>query len=294
MSLQSRWTIRIASAALATAALVLVSTSPATAQEAAPKPKSKVLFVTQSKGFRHGSVTRKARELSPAEIAMTQLGQQTGLFEVHCTQDAEADFTKQNLAKYDIVMFYTTGTLPISDEARDYFKDEWLKQKGHGFIGFHSATDTYRNDPANSWYWEISGGTFNSHPWTAGTTVTIRVHDPDHPTMRPFGEEFTIRDEIYQYDNWKPENVRVLMSLDMEKTNPRRPYHVPVAWCRSWGEGKIFMNNLGHNETTWTDKRFLDSVTAAVKWIRGEVEAASEPNPEVSKAWDERSKAAAR
>ncbi len=32
---------------------------------------------------------------------MIQLGQQTGLFDVTCTQDAEADFTKENLAKYE-------------------------------------------------------------------------------------------------------------------------------------------------------------------------------------------------
>ena len=79
---------------------------------------------------------------------MTQLGQQTGLFQVHCTQDAAADFTRENLKNYDIVMFYTTGDLPIKHEDLEYFLNDWLKQKGHGFIGFHSATDTYRRDGA--------------------------------------------------------------------------------------------------------------------------------------------------
>ena len=36
--------------------------------------KAKVLFVSQSAGFRHGSVNRGENELAPAEIAMTQLG----------------------------------------------------------------------------------------------------------------------------------------------------------------------------------------------------------------------------
>jgi type 1 glutamine amidotransferase len=64
--------------------------------------------------------------------------------------------------------------------------------------------------------------------------------------------------------------------------------HVPVAWCRSWGDGKIFFNNLGHNEPTWADQRFLDSTEAAIRWIRNEVEGDSKPNPEVSKEQQEK------
>ena len=164
-----------------------------------PAEKAKVLFLTQSKGFLHGAVNRRARrELAPAEIAMTQLGEQTGLFSVDCTQNAE-DLTKENLAKYDVLMLYTSGELPISDAGRDYLINDWLKQKGHGVIGFHSATDTYRNDkPEHAWYREMIGGTFNGHPWTWQANVTITVHDTEHPTMKPFGQEFAIQDEIYQ------------------------------------------------------------------------------------------------
>jgi len=267
---------------------------------AEPAKKARVLFLTQSKGFRHGSVRRRGGKLAPAEVAMTQLGQQTGLFEVHCTQDAAADFTVDNLKNYDIVMFYTTGVLPISPEARDYFVNTWLKQKGHGFIGFHSATDTYRSGKNNKkqnekfrWYWEMIGGTFNGHPWGAGTTVTITVHDSEFPAMKPFGKQFQIRDEIYQYRNWQPEKVRVLMSLNMEKCNPKRPYHVPVAWCKQWGDGKIFYTNLGHNNSTWTDKRFLKSTEMAVRWMIGLESGEASPNPDVSAKQEAQAKAAA-
>jgi len=261
-------------------------------QAAEKAPKARVLMVTQSQGFRHGSVTRKGGELAAAEIAMTQLGQQSGLFEVHCTQDCAADFTADNLKNYDIVMLYTTGVLPISDEARDYFADEWLKQEGHGVIGFHSSTDTYRTtEPEHRWYQELIGGTFNGHPWNAGNTVTIEVHDQDFPAMKPFGAEFQIKDEIYQYVNWVPENVHVLMSLNMAQCKPSKPYHVPVAWAREWGAGKIFYTNLGHNEGTWTDERFIDSVTGAVRWVMNLDSADAKPNPKVSAAQEEKAKA---
>lgn len=240
---------------------------------------SRILMLTQSKGFTHGSVKRTEQKLAPAEIAMVQLGKSTGLFRVDCTQDAELDVTADNLKNYDIVMFYTTGPLPIKD--MDHFLNDWLKQKGHGFIGVHSASDTFKDyEP----YWDMVGGSFNGHPWNAGNTVTISVHEPDHPTMKPFGAEFQIKDEIYQYKNWQPEKVRVLMSLNMAKCNPSKPYHVPVAWVKSWGEGRVYYNNLGHNPSTWSDERFLKSLTAGVKWIRGEVDGASAPNPELSAA----------
>jgi type 1 glutamine amidotransferase len=235
----------------------------------------------------------RADKLAPAEIAMTQLGQQTGLFTVDCIQNA-ADLTKENLEKYDILMLYTTGELPISEEARDYLTNTWLKQKGHGVIGFHAATDTFNNDnPDHAWYRELIGGTFNGHPWNWDANVTISVHDPEHPTMKAFGPEFRIQDEIYQYKNFVPENVRVLMSLNMEKTEISKPYHVPVAWCRMWGDGKIFYNNLGHNDKTWADKRFLKSTEAAVKWVLNQVEGEATPNPELSKEQEALAKKAA-
>lgn len=266
--------------------------------EVSAADKTKVLFVTQSKGFTHGSVRRKEK-LAPAEVAMIQLGEQTGKFDVDCTQDVAADFTKENLQKYDIVMFYTTGALPIAEEDKDYFINDWLKQKGHGFIGVHSATDTFHSkNPKQAeqykWYWDMVGGSFNGHPWGAGSTVTMTVHDPEHATMKPFGSEYTHRDEIYQYYNWQPEKVRVLMSLNMEKTQLKKPYHVPVAWCKAWDKGKVYVNNMGHREDTWTNKDFLVSLANAVDWIKGDAEGSTKVNPEVSAAEEEKAKAAAK
>lgn len=288
-----------------------------------PAHKAKALFLTQSKGYAHSSVNRSPQKkrglrrgrdrkadapiarqaLSPAEVAITQLGQQTGLFDVHCTQDAAADFTKDNLKNYDIVMFYTTGNLPIAPADLDYFLNDWLKQKGHSFIGFHSASDTYNETEP---YWDMIGGTIMYHPWTSGMTVTITVDDTEHPATRPFGKEFQIKDEIYRYRHFQPEKVHVLMSLNMKKCWPllgnekrrefiektgENPYFVPVAWVKNWGMGKIFYTNLGHNETTWTDERFLKSVEGGVRWVLGLESGDATPNPEVSKADNDKAKA---
>jgi type 1 glutamine amidotransferase len=254
---------------------------------------SRMLYVTQSAGFVHGSVKRPSDKLAPSEIAMIQLGEQTGLFKVDCTQDCAADFTKENLQKYDIVAFYTTLDLPIAQEDKDYFFQEWVKQKGHGVLGFHSAGDTFHNyEP----YWDLMGGTFIGHPWNAGDKIVLINHEPENPLVKSFGPEFRYQDEIYMYRNWQPHKVRVLLSLDYAQSPIKNPvnvshgYHVPVCWIKQVGEGKLYYNNLGHREETWTNRQYLDSITAAVRWFRGEIEVDATPNPDVSAAQEEKAR----
>lgn len=250
--------------------------------------QARLLFVTQSKGFVHGSVNRKDQKLAPSELAVTKLGVDTGLFRCDVTQDVEKDFTKEKLKNYDIVMFYTTGDLPIAKENLDYFFNEWLKTKGHGFIGAHSAADTFHNyEP----YWDMIGGTFNGHPWNAGDNVTITVHDKSHPASKPWGDEFEIKDEIYQFKNWQPEKVHVLMSLNMAKTKLKKPHHVPVLWVKEYGEGKAMHMSLGHNEAVWENPKYLESLAGGVKWILGKESGDAKPNPEVSAEQEKKAKA---
>ena len=248
----------------------------------------RILMVTQSKGFKHGSVTRKDAPLAPAEQAVTEIGVQSNLFRVDCTQDVEKDFTKENLKNYDIVFFYTTGDLPIKEEDRDYFFNEWLKQKGHGFIGAHSAADTYHNYKP---YWDMIGGTFNGHPWNAGDTVAITVHDKTHPASKPWGDEFEIKDEIYQFKNWQPEKVRVLMSLNMAKTKLKKPYHVPILWVKNYGDGKVMHMSLGHNESVWNNETYRESLLGGIRWVLNLEEGDATPNPEVSAEQEKKAKA---
>jgi uncharacterized protein len=279
---------RIRFGLIALSILTFAAASVAHADEPVAKRNGRILMLTQSAGFKHGAVSRKEGQLSPAERAMTELGVASVLFRVDCSQDAAKDFTKENLANYDIVMFYTTGDLPIPEDVRDYFFNVWLKQPGHGFIGAHSAADTYHDYKP---YWDMIGGTFNGHPWNSNATVTIAVHDKEHPVSKPWGDEFTIKDEIYQFKNWQPDKVRVLMSLNMAKTDLKKPYHVPIAWCKRYGNGKVFHMSLGHNETVWTNPLYMQSMLGGIRWIMGLESGDATPNPELSAAQEAKAKA---
>jgi type 1 glutamine amidotransferase len=282
-------------------AVILFTVASSRADEPAAKQTkgTRILFVTQSFGFKHGSVNRKDNSLSPAEKAMTDLGLNSGLFRVDCTQDVKNDLTKENLQNYDIVMFYTTGKRkdpkdsskdwPVDEATLEYLLGDWLKQKGHGFIGTHSAADTMEDYQP---YWDMIGGSFNGHPWNANEKVTVTVHETDHPICKPWGSEFEIQDEIYQFKNWQPEKVRVLMSLNMEKTKLKKPYHVPIAWCKEYGDGKVFHMSLGHNEAVWADPRYQQSLLGGIKWIFGQEKGNATPNPQLDADENEKAKKA--
>src|SRR5207253_791406 len=139
---------------------------------------------------------------------------------------------------------------------------EWLKA-GKAFGGVHSATDTLKG---NKTYVEMINGNFDGHPWGSGTTVTITNHEPAHPAVKMFDPEFQFKDEIYQYNSYDPKAVRVLLSLNMEKCNPKRPWMVPISWVREVGQGRLFYTNLGHNEQTWTTPKFQEHLLMGIRW----------------------------
>ena len=256
------------------ASLIVASTLAITVAEAAPK---KLLVVTQSKGFQHGPVKRSAPgALCLVEQQMKELGEKSGVFTTDFSQDAIAVLTKANLAQYDAVFFYTTGSLLPAGEPREALLD-FVKQ-GKGFIGTHSATDTFKDFKG---YTSLINGSFAGHPWGGGTQGTFVNLEPSHPVAAMFGKEFQWKDEIYQYTSYDSNAVRVLYCLDMVKTNPKRPYMVPVCWVREYGAGRLFYTNLGHNDATWKDAKYHEHLLAGIKWATKLIDGPATPNPEV-------------
>ena len=283
---------------------------------------ARLLVVTVTKGFRHGSI-------ETAEPVIEKLGREEGLFHAdflrmppgrppqprrprrgkNMTDETwakiEADhkdkqrafqkadqpwqetlkqkfavaFSPESLAQFDGVVFVsTTGELPIPDLGA-FLK--WI-QEGHAFIGVHAASDTLKSSDA---YVEMIGGHFSGHPWTAGGEHGFVNHDPKHRIVQMFPERFRWKDEIYQYGpRYQPENVRVLLSIDMAASKPKHPWHVPVTWIREYGRGRVFYTNLGHNNETWGDAAFQKHITEGTAWALEKFDAPSTSNPSVQAA----------
>lgn len=229
----------------------------------AAQRKSQLLFVTQSKGFRH-------QVLHQAEEIVEQLGAKNG-FDVTITQMAELKLTPQNLKNLDVIVFYTTGELPLTDAQKKGLLD-WIKS-GKFFLGLHSATDTFYKWPE---YGEMIGGYFNKHPWTQDIQVTIKTDDRTHPVSRHLPEGWSMKEEIYQIKQFPGrDKTHVLVSLDPSKTDMTRPgveaKDFPLVWWHDYGKGKVMYNALGHRPDVWTTDWYQTMIVNAVKWGTGQM-----------------------
>ena len=251
--------------------LMLLNT-PAEVQSA---PK-KILVITQSAGFRHQPVNRAGKDTCQVERVLEEIGEQSGVFTTVNSQNAIESITRENLKQFDGIFFYTTGMLLPAGDPRDALME--FIQSGKGFVGAHSAADTFKKYDG---YVKMINGTFAGHPWNAGGTNGFLNHEPSHPTVAMLGKEFMWKDEIYQYNNFDPKAVRVLFSLNMAKSKPQMPYHVPVCWVRSFGKGRVFFTNLGHNGSTWENETFHKHLIEGFKWSLKLTDGPSEPNPEL-------------
>nr|WP_249810221.1 ThuA domain-containing protein [Bradyrhizobium sp. 157] len=223
----------------------------------AERPRQRVLYFTYSAGYRHDVIP-----LSKA--ILTQLGSNSGVFEVTATEDT-SEFSPDNLERYAAVMFYTSGELPMSEAQKNALLN--FVRSGRGFLGVHSATDTFYTWPD---YLDLVGGYFNGHPWHQA--VTIEVVDPGDPLVAFLGNSLQVEDEIYQISDFDYRRSRVLLrldprSVDLGKTGVhRRFYGWPLAWTRFYGEGRVFYTALGHEPSVWQDARYQRILNNAILW----------------------------
>jgi hypothetical protein len=268
---------------LATLCLALGIASSAFGQAPAQAKKKKVLVIGQVKGFQHDSV-------SQALATIWNMGRETGLYDTYLRTDAQLVTKKKltgnakNLDFFDAVVFYTTGELDMDDSQKADLLS-FVKDDGKGFVGVHSATDTFYKWPE---YGDMIGGYFDGHPWNTFKAPVV-VEDQNSPITRHFPKEFVLLDEIYQARNYSRDKVRVLMTLDAskldltsEKTAPkikRADKDFAVTWIREYGKGRVFYSTLGHTPEAWDNKDVQKMYLEAIKYALGITKADATPRP---------------
>lgn len=243
-----------------------------------PTKKKRLLFIGQSKDWEHDSVSYAAGTL-------WKLGHDTGLWETYIYTDCRPVTRKplprnqKNLDYFDAVVFFTSSELDMDDSQKADLL-AFIKE-GHGFLGIHSATDTFYKWPA---YGEMLGGQFDEHPWmTFGAPLV--VEDQKFPGMQFVPKSFVMLDEIYQIKNFSRDNVRVLMSMDASKLDLHNPRvhrtdkDFPVIWARNYGKGRVLYNGLGHVEAVWDRPDIQKMVVEQVKWMLDMTPGDATPRP---------------
>jgi len=242
---------------------------------AKPAKPRKILVINLCHGFRHGSIPLGAATLS-------LMGEKTGAFTTDDTDDL-GTLTPENLAKYDAVCLNNTTRLKITDDQKKALAD--FVKGGGGLIGIHAASDNFYDWPEGA---AMVGGLFNGHPWGGGGTWAVKIDEPDHPLCKGFGGVgFREKEEIYKLkDPYSRENLRVLVSLDMEEGSNRpgrEDGDNAISWIQSIEKGRCFYTSFGHNNHIFWNEAILQHMLDGIQYALGDLKCDDTPSASLSK-----------
>jgi len=263
---------------------------------AASGKKQRLLYFTRSSGFEHSVVKRNKGELAHSEKILTELGKQVG-FDVECTKDGTV--FDGDLSKYDCVAFYTSGDLTKPDDPKKPVNGgappmtaEGKKKLlaaiagGLGFVGFHSASDSFHtpgprdeNQPEDKVdpYLHMLGGEFIVHG--AQQDATIINTSPNFPGTEAFGKSVRMKEEWYALKNFTPDLHVILVQDCAGMKDPcyqRPPF--PATWARMEGKGRVFYTSYGHREDIWTNEMVQKLILGGIAWTMKNVNVDVKPN----------------
>jgi type 1 glutamine amidotransferase len=239
-----------------------------------------------------------------AEYAMRLLGEKTGAYESVVSDDV-AMYLPENLKQFDAILFNNSNGPWIRPTPEDMHKfrdhgsdidavEKLLGQSlldfvanGGGIVAYHHAVGGNTHWPE---FHELLGAAYWGHPWNE--EVGIKLDDPDHPLLAAFeGRDFRLADEIFQFrDPYSRDRLRVLLSLDTEKTNMTVPWihrkdgDFALAWVKRCGKGRVFYSAIGHRTEIWWNRQILRFYLDGIQFAMGDLPADATPSASVQEA----------
>jgi len=185
--------------------------------------------------------------------------------------DDPAQFTDDNLARYDVLIFSNTNNDVFDTDAQRTAFRRYI-ESGGGFVGLHSVMGTER-----SWTWfkNMLGGTFSWHARNQSFRVlNIR---PGHPAMAGVPAEWVKKDECYFAKELFP-GIEVLMVHDLASLDGKQDEEVrknaghykdyyPTAWYHAYDGGHVWVTTLGHDIFNYTDPVYVNHVLNGIRYV---------------------------
>jgi len=237
-----------------------------------------------------------------AEYAMKLLGERTGAFEPLVSDDVSM-YLPENLKRFDAIIFNNSNGPWIRPTEADMHKFrshgsdpdavekllrrsllDWIS-RGGGIVAYHHAVggNTHWDE-----FQDLLGMRYWGNPWNE--EVAIRLDEPDHPLLAAFeGKDFRLTEEIFQFRGpYSREKLRVLMSLDVSKTNMSVPWvhrtddDFGLAWVKQHGKGRVFYCAIGHRTEHWWNRTILRFYLDGIQFATGDLEANATPSAKVN------------
>lgn len=278
--------------------LVLTAFTRTQAADTATAAKKKVLFFTKSSGFEHDAIKLKAKDGGPgiAFTVLRELGEKNNI-EFTFSKDGSL-FTPEYLARFDAYFFYTTGDLTEAGKDKNPPMTPAGKAAlfkaiagGKGFIGTHSAADTFHS-PGNKDHgperFQLDGDKADDYVKMLGAEFIIHgaqqparqiVIDPKFPGMSAVPDDFGPTEEWYSLKDFSPDlHVLLLQDTSKMKGTMYQRANYPSTWARLDGQGRVFYTSMGHRDDVWTNPVFQSVLVGGMNWALKRVDADVTPN----------------
>jgi|WetSurMetagenome_2_1015567.scaffolds.fasta_scaffold39857_1 uncharacterized protein len=239
---------------------------PAKAQVQPAKPR-KVLVFSLARIYVHPTTAMGVKTFEA-------LGKKTGAWETVASDDPQM-FAADKLAAFDAVVFNNTSGDCFDDPTLQKNLLDFVKG-GKGFVGIHGAADTFHD-----WkeYGEMLGGRFNGHPWRV---AAVKIDDPKSPLNAAFDGGFKIMEEIYTFkEPFSRQTNHVLLSMDWPASKlgggNRTDNDYALAWCRPYGQGRVFYSAFGNDASTYSNPLILKHWCDGIQYAIGDLKADATP-----------------
>jgi uncharacterized protein len=144
------------------------------------------------------------------------------------------------------------------------------RDRGVGAVLLHGATHSYRRSETDAWR-ELMGAASYRHDRQREFGVERLA--PDHPIMQAFPRDWSPGvDELYEIEKVWPGMIPLAQGWSVESEK-----HHPLVWTNTYGNARVFVTTMGHNNETMEDPFYLDLVTRGLLWTVGKLESDGSP-----------------
>lgn len=227
----------------------------------------KVLVFSRTTGYRHVSITNGI-------AAVRELGTQHG-FAVDATEDPSA-FTSTNLARYQVVVFLSVTGEVLESAQKDAFRNYILS--GGGLAAVHGAVfGPLACEEKWQWYGELFCCAFTNH--SSIVPATLVIEDAASPSTVGLPALWRRVDEWYNFTGTPRNCAHVLLRIDESSYSVgKMGCDHPLAWCRRFGQGRLWYTALGHTESSFSEPLFRRHLLGGIRTAAGRARADFAPN----------------
>ena len=175
--------------------------------------------------------------------------------------DDKGVLVSSQLDEFDVCVFGTGFTRTVSQpDGTPKREPDLTSEQEDGLFQFVSGGKGLVGIHGTAWWIggravDLIGGHANWHP--PGGTFTVNIDDSDHPITQGV-DAFEVEDEIYMsaYDPY----LHILASAEWSEKQH------PLAWVKSYGDGRVFYTALGHGPGTFEQPAMQKLMGQGVQW----------------------------